>query len=136
MGLDPGSRRVGVAVSDAARTMAFPRPGVARTGRADDDVAALADLARAEGVATVVVGLPRSLDGGLGPAARTVEAEVAALRRALAPDGVAVETLDERFTTVTAGQRLAEAGVRGGRARAAIDSAAATVLLQSWLERR
>ncbi|MGH9135942.1 MAG: Holliday junction resolvase RuvX, partial [Acidimicrobiales bacterium] len=81
----------------------------------------------------VLVGLPRSLDGSLGPAARAALAEVDELRAVLP---VPVETHDERFTTVTAHDQLRAAGVQG-RARAAIvDQQAAAVLLQSWLDAR
>ena len=85
---------------------------------------------------TVVVGLPLSLDGGRGPAARAAEAEVAALGALLGPSGVEVLAFDERLTTVTAGAALAEGGTRGPQARRVVDATAATVLLQAWLDAR
>ena len=84
--------------------------------------------------ATIVVGLPLSLDGSRGPAARAVLAEVDELRVAARPSGVEIDTYDERFSTVTAAYGLREAKVRKAKRRAKIDAAAATVILQSWLE--
>jgi putative Holliday junction resolvase len=135
LALDLGTKRIGVAVSDSARTMAAPRPAVQRHDP-DADRAAVVALVGETGARAVVVGLPRSLDGRMGPAARAALDEVRALTDALAGTGVTVETLDERFTTVEATARLADAGKRGAEARAAVDSAAAAVLLQAWLEAR
>ena len=84
---------------------------------------------------TVVVGLPLSLNGEVGPAARAALEEVAALRDLLEPLGVSVETADERLTTVEAQRSLRAAGRSGKSARRMVDSAAAMVLLQSWLDR-
>jgi len=82
----------------------------------------------------VVVGRPLSLDGRRGPAAKAADAEAAALAEALAPYGVAVDSFDERFTTVTAQQALAEAGRERRRQRDVVDQAAAAVMLQAWLD--
>jgi putative Holliday junction resolvase len=133
--LDLGSTRIGVAVSDSAGTLASPRPALVRSDRAADH-RAVVELVEETGARAVVVGLPRSLDGRLGPAARGALEEVHELEQVFEGTGVTVETIDERFTTVTASTRLAEAGRRGPSARAVIDSAAAAVLLQAWLERR
>jgi putative Holliday junction resolvase len=135
LALDLGTRRIGVAVSDARRTLASPRPAVQRRDPDTDRQALLALVDETE-AGTVVVGLPRSLDGGLGPAAKTALAEVEALRQALGDRDVVVDTLDERFTTVTAATRLRESGKRGAEARQSVDSAAAAVLLQAWLDAR
>ena len=91
-------------------------------------VAALVDEAGAE---VVVVGLPLSLDGSLGPAARAILAEVDELRAALA---VEVVTWDERLSTVEAERSLRAMGVRKGDRRRVVDQVAATVILQSWLD--
>jgi putative Holliday junction resolvase len=136
VGVDLGSRRTGIAVSDSARTLAFPRDALQRSGDPERDRRALLALVAEEGASVVVIGLPRSLNGRAGPAARGVLDEVAAIRTALGDAGVVVETMDERLTTVTATDRLAAAGKRGPAARAAVDSAAAAVILQSWLDAR
>ncbi len=134
LGLDLGSKRIGVAVSDQDERVATPVETIvrAREGRSADH-GAVARLVAEWGAEIVVVGLPLSLDGGTGPAARAVLDEIAELGAAL---DVAVETIDERFTTVTAGQHLQHQGVRGRSRTAVIDRGAAAVLLQSWLDRR
>lgn len=134
--VDLGDRRIGVAVSDAAGSLAFPRPYIARHARRALDHRAIARVAEEIGAEVVVVGLPLSLDGSRGPAARAAEEEAAELARSLEGRGVTVETYDERFTTVAAAAALGSAGARARQRRARVDSAAATVLLQSWLESR
>ncbi|MHB8670695.1 MAG: Holliday junction resolvase RuvX [Acidimicrobiales bacterium] len=131
--LDLGSRRVGVAVSDAGGRLASPHATVARTGDADADVEVLAGIVTELGAQRVVVGLPLSLDGSDGRAARTARAEALALAERVS---VPVETHDERLTTVTAQRQLREAHPRrSGRARRrVVDQSAAAVLLQSWLD--
>jgi putative Holliday junction resolvase len=132
--LDLGSRRIGVAVSDGTRSLAFPWGNVERSGDPDADRARLDSVIGELGAATVVVGLPLSLDGGHGPAAKRAAAEAEALAGRLAGSGVSVVTFDERLTTVTATRALAGAGKRGRAARRVVDAAAATVLLQTWLD--
>jgi putative Holliday junction resolvase len=133
--LDLGTRRIGVAYSDSGRTLASPWGTIERSGDAARDRAAVVDALREVEASTVVVGVPLSLSGTPGPAARATLAEVGALRDALEPLGIAVETADERLTTVEAQRRLRAAGHGGKSSRAVIDSAAAMVLLQSWLDR-
>jgi putative holliday junction resolvase len=135
VGVDLGSRRIGVAVTDAAGTMALPRSVLLRSGDADRDRQALVDLALEVGADVVVVGHPLSLDGTRGPAARAIEAEAEVLRMALDAHGVGLELFDERLTTVTADRELAAAGVPSRRRRAVVDRSAAAVLLAAWLER-
>jgi putative Holliday junction resolvase len=84
----------------------------------------------------VVVGLPLTLDGGRGPAAEAAEEVVAALRARLEPNAVPVVTHDERLTTVVAERSLRAGGRSNRRRRSVVDQAAATVLLQSWLDRQ
>ncbi|HWD51992.1 MAG TPA: Holliday junction resolvase RuvX [Acidimicrobiales bacterium] len=134
VGIDLGSRRIGVAVSNSGRTLASPRSTVERTGDRERDRRALIDLVMEVEARVVVVGLPLSLDGSRGTAAVEAEAEADALRSRLQPQGVAVELFDERLTTVTAHQSLAAGGRRSKARRKVIDRSAATVLLQAWLE--
>ena len=133
LGLDLGSRRIGVAISDSNGTIASPIETLNRAKDHAADHRAVAGLVEEWGAGVVVVGLPLSLDGSTGPAASSALAEVDELRRALT---VPVETHDERFTTVTADHQLREQGVRGKKRTAVIDQAAAAVLLQSWLEQQ
>jgi len=134
VGIDLGTRRIGVAVSDRSGTLASPCRTIERSGDAQRDRSALVALVEEEGAGRVVVGLPLSLDGRHGPAARAAQAEADALADLLAPMGVGVETFDERFTTVTAQQALNAGGRRRQRQRAVIDQVAASVMLQAWLE--
>jgi putative Holliday junction resolvase len=132
--LDLGSRRIGVAYSDSRRTLASPWGTVERSGDAARDRAAVMAAITGTEATTVVVGLPLSLSGRTGPAARAALEEVDALRGLCAPLGIAVVTADERLTTIEAQRSLTRAGRTGKAARTVIDSAAAMVLLQSWLE--
>lgn len=134
--LDLGARRIGVAYCDSRRTLASPWGTVERSGDAARDQAAVTAAIDEIGARTVVVGLPLSLSGASGPAARAALHEVAALRQTLEPLGIKVETADERFTTVEAQRSLTAAGRKGRASRSVIDSAAAMVLLQAWLDGR
>lgn len=133
LGFDLGSARIGVAITDTHQRVASGLQVVARRGDPVADRQALALLVAEEEAVGAVVGLPLSLDGSVGPAAQAALDEVDLLVVAL---GVPVATVDERFTTVAAHQAL-RAGGRGGRqARRRVDAVAATLILQSWLERR
>ena len=134
LGIDLGSRRIGIAVSDSAGTMALPRGTVVRTGDADRDRRALVELVLEAEAVVVVVGLPLSLDGSRGPAATAAGTEADALRVLLEDHGIPVELFDERLTTVTAHQALAAAGSSERKRRSMIDETAAAVMLSAWLE--
>lgn len=131
LALDLGSKRIGIAVSDAGGVLATPRTTVERSGDRARDHRRIAELVAEEEAGTVVVGLPLSLDGKTGPAAEAVLAEVAELAAVLS---VPVVTHDERLTTVTAHDQLRAAGMDGRRRRSVVDQQAAAVLLQSWLD--
>jgi putative holliday junction resolvase len=133
--IDLGARRIGVAYSDSGRTLASPWGTIERSGDAGRDRDAIVAAVRECEAATVVVGLPLSLSGQAGPAARAALDETEALRILLQPLGVSVETADERFTTVEAERSMRAAGRTGKAARKVVDSAAAMVLLQAWLDR-
>jgi len=132
--LDLGTRRIGVAFSDSGRSLASPWGTIERTGDPVRDRTAVLEAVREVEASTVVVGLPLSLSGQVGPAARSALDETEALRALLEPLGITVETADERFTTVEAQRSLRAAGRTGKKARKVIDSAAAMVLLQAWLD--
>lgn len=133
LGVDLGSRRIGLALSDPTGRVATPHAVIERSGDAVVDRRKILAHAREAGASRVVVGLPLSLSGDTGPAARAVLEEVAALR-ALAGEEVTVETHDERLTTVIAEQGMREARVPRRARRRTVDSAAAAVMLQSYLE--
>ena len=129
--LDLGSRRIGVALSDSGGTVATPYETVQRSGDRARDHRRVAVLAEEAGAEVVVVGLPLSLDGTVGPAARAILDEVVELRAALP---VEVVTWDERLSTVEAERSLRAMKVRKGDRRRVVDRLAATVILQSWLD--
>ena len=123
-------------MSDSGGTMATPYSTIERSGDAGADWARVAEVVAEVGAGLVVVGLPLSMDGSEGPAAKAALAEAEALRAVL---DVPVECQDERLTSVTANRSLTEAGVTGRRRQkarkaGAVDQAAAAVLLQSWLD--
>ena len=130
LGLDLGTRRIGVAVSSG--TIATPHSVLERGRDRTADHAAVAALVDELGAERVVVGLPLSLDGKMGPAATAAAEEAAALGDVLA---VPVETYDERLTTVTADRSLSSLGLKGQARRRVVDKVAAAVILQAWLDR-
>lgn len=129
LGLDLGSKRVGVAFSSGV--LATPYEVIQRGRDHADDHARVVALIEETGAEVVVVGMPYSLDGSRGPAARLVDAEVDELRAALP---VPVEIYDERFTTVTADQSLMERKMKADARRRIVDKVAAAVMLQSWVD--
>lgn len=135
LGVDLGSRRIGLALSDPSGTLASPLDVVARSGDRARDHATILAAAREHDATTIVVGLPRSLSGRKGPAELAALAEIDELRVA-APDGVTVDAYDERFTTVIAQRALVESGMRRDARKQAVDKVAAAVMLQSYLEAR
>jgi putative holliday junction resolvase len=132
LGVDLGQRRVGLAISDSGRLVASAFSVLARAASREQDHANLAGVVAETGANLVVVGLPLSLSGSSGPAAREVEREVAELRRALP---VPVELCDERFSTVVAHRSLIAAGRKGPVRRQVVDKVAAADILQTWLDR-
>ena len=133
LGVDLGSRRIGVAVTDSNQRVATGVTVLARSGERATDHQALAGLVADYEAVGVVVGLPLSLSGEAGPAARAVLEEVAEIQAAVA---VEVVTVDERLTTRAAAGALRAAGRRERDQRHVIDQHAAAVLLQTWVERR
>jgi len=133
LGLDLGSKRIGVALSDSGGTVATPYEVVQRCGDRPRDHRAIKALADEAGVEGLVVGLPLSLDGSVGPAARAALAEAAELGAAT---GLPVETYDERLTTVTAERSLMAQNLDAKARRKVVDKVAAAVILQAWLDSR
>lgn len=131
LGIDHGTRRIGVAVGDTETAMAFERPAL-RAGARDADAAAVADLARSEGVSTIVLGIPLDAVGAeneqAGPARRFGEA--------LAARGLTVVYQDERLTSNEAYRQLQDAGRKPNPKSGELDSAAARLILQEFLNRR
>lgn len=134
LGLDVGSKTIGVAVSDELGFAAHPETVIARAGTRADVVTLVALAAKHE-VSAVVIGIPYELSGREGPRAKRVRVLLDALRAAL-PPAIAIHEEDERFSTVTAERVLLEADLSRARRKQVIDKQAAAVILQGWLDRR
>jgi putative Holliday junction resolvase len=129
IGLDHGSRRIGVSVGDTGTGMAFARPALRRRSLVVD-LDSVAAFARDEEAELVVLGLPRNMDGSEGPqaaAARDFGERLAAL-------GLRVVYVDERLTSWQAAEQLADEGRRVRRRTGELDSAAARLILQEYLD--
>jgi putative holliday junction resolvase len=129
IGLDHGSRRIGVAVGDIETGMAFARPALRRRNL-EADIRAVAGLAEEEEATLVVLGLPLNMDGTEGPQADAARS----FGTALAGAGLNVAYEDERLTSWAAGEALREVGKRLPRATGELDSAAARLILQQYLD--
>jgi len=133
LGVDLGTKRVGLAVSDDAQKVAVGIGVLSRQADPDDYRRRLASLVVEYQAIGVVVGLPLGLSGRVGKAAGAALAEVEALRGLL---GVSVETVDERFSTKSAQVAMSAGGLGGRRSRQVIDQQAAVEILQTWLDSR
>ena len=131
LALDPGEKRTGVSVSNSDRTLAFPRPAVVMN---DHALEAITQVVLEEGATVVVIGLPKSLSGKEGAAAQSARRLAQDLEVRLGGTGILVELFDERLTTVQAASSLQAAGKSSREQRSSIDSAAATILLDAWME--
>jgi putative Holliday junction resolvase len=124
--LDIGDRRIGVAAADDQTPVAIPLTTLEPQG---DPIESIAVLLQEQAADKLIVGLPISLNGSLGPQGKRVQALAQALAARLS---IPVETWDERLTSVEAGRRL-----RGkGAGKAAVDAMAATIILQAYLDSR
>ncbi|HUY74164.1 MAG TPA: Holliday junction resolvase RuvX [Candidatus Dormibacteraeota bacterium] len=132
LAVDPGTKRVGIAVSDPTGTIAQALTTI-DAAPLESLASRLADIASKQGAGRVVVGLPRRMDGSYGPEAKAARELADGIRKA---SGLPVELVDERLTTVAAERSLLEGGVRRAKRRESIDRVAATMLLQSHLDRK
>lgn len=131
LALDLGSKRIGIALSSGS--LATPYEVLQRSGDRRVDHRRIGEHVAEVGAGVVVVGLPLSLDGSVGPAAERVIAECDQLAEVL---DVPVETWDERLSTVTAERSLMDQQMRAQARRRVVDKVAAAVILQSWLDAR
>ncbi|MFC1930417.1 Holliday junction resolvase RuvX [Chloroflexota bacterium] len=132
MGLDVGSKHIGVALSDPTGVLALPLksiPGV----ESEDSITILLDIIQREQVGLVVIGLPRSLSGGIGPQAVKVMEFVEKIKIAV---GLPVVLQDERFSTVAVEKIMRQTGTKRGKRDERRDSEAAAYILQNYMETR
>ena len=132
LAVDPGAKRVGLALSDPTGTIAQPLSTLPAEPR-DTLVERLAEVARQNEVTRIVVGLPLRMDGSQGPEARSAQQLAAALRKAAR---LPVELVDERLTTAAAERSLIAGGVRRASRRQTVDRVAAALLLQTHLDKK
>lgn len=133
LGLDIGSKRIGGAVSDPSGMLATPVGIVPGDESLDQMSERLREIVRQRSVDALVVGLPRHMNGDLGPEAERVQMLADEFAARL---GVPVEMWDERLTTVEATRRMVEAGVRRSKRKQVVDQLAATLILQGFLDSR
>lgn len=129
LGIDLGDARVGIAVSDDLGMLAHPMETIqVKEGRV---MQRILEIIKEKGTQTVVVGMPRNMDGSFGPAAQKTREFIEALKQETT---ARVVPWDERLTTVSAQRSLHEAGKNARAQKAMIDQVAAQILLQSWLD--
>jgi putative Holliday junction resolvase len=130
LAVDPGTRRVGIALSDPGATIALPLTSLPANPM-ESLAERLTELARHHDAAELVVGLPRRMDGALGPEALDAKALAGRLRRL---SGLRVTLVDERLTSVAAERALLATGTKRARRRELSDQVAATLILQTYLD--
>jgi len=135
LGLDIGDRRTGVAVSDPEGLLAVPLTVIANK-KEDNTIDDIIELVEQHMIGCIVVGLPRSLDGSLGPQAEKVTAfaEKLSLRAKQSNLNVDIQLWDERFSTIAVAKLMAKAGGKRNRRREHQDAMAAAFILQGFLD--
>ncbi len=130
LGLDVGTKRIGIAISDE---LGWTAQGIKTLNRrnGEGDLGEIRDIARQYGVAKIIVGLPRNMDGSLGPQAEIVLRFVQGLRKIL---DVPIITWDERFSTVEATKMLIKADLSRKKRKRKVDMTASIIILQSYLD--
>ena len=134
LGLDVGSKTIGVAILDEAGIAAHPLRVIERKGT-DKDVSTIQTLVAEHDIRQIVIGMPYELTGKVGHRARRVQEFVTALRAKLG-DAVELHEQDERFTTAEAQRILLDADLSREKRKRVIDQQAATLILQAWLDAR
>ena len=131
LGIDLGSKRIGIATSDRSGTIATPHTVLLRCGSMGGDHRNIAKMVVEEEAEAVIVGLPLNMDGSEGKAAQAARVEAARMATVV---GVPVHVHDERLTTVEADRVLMEQKMNAQARRRVVDKVAAAVMLQSWLD--
>ena len=130
LGIDLGRARIGLAISDELLLLAHPLETVAAN---EQSLGRVAEIVREKKIGQVIVGIPRQMNGEIGPAAKEALRFVEKLRSLLSCE---VITWDERWTTVAANRALREAGKKTRQTRHYVDQVAAQMILQGYLDRR
>lgn len=131
LGIDLGSKRIGVAMSDSSGVIASPLTVIARSASHSQDHKKIQELIDEYEVNCVVVGMPLSMSGKIGPAAESAQVEVAEMQAVI---NVPIYSYDERLTTKTANESMMQANMKAQARRRVVDKIAAAVMLQGWLD--
>lgn len=131
LGIDFGTRRIGLALSDPTGTLASPLPFLENNGLPKVS-ANLKELVQMHGIQTVVIGIPRNMDGTYGPAALKVREFISQIQPHLSAK---IVPQDERLTTVQASRDLAQMGLKQKDLRKKVDSSSACLIVQQFLDR-
>lgn len=132
LGIDYGTVRIGLALSDPTETLASPLPHLEnKTIPQIRDF--LNELIQTHAISKIIVGLPRNMDGSYGPAAEKVRNFISQIQESLSTP---IETQDERLTTVQASKQLSQMGLNQKELRKKIDSSSASLILQQYLDRK
>jgi putative Holliday junction resolvase len=133
VGIDFGERRIGIAVSDPGRTIAFPHEVIEYAGKMGEALQRVAARLVELEATVVVVGLPLHLDGSRSKTTDRTASFIGELRRRVG-EGVRVEAYDERLSSTQAERMLRDAGVDSKAQRGKVDMVAAAIILQAWLD--
>ena len=128
LGIDLGDSRIGLALSDDLGLMAHPLETVPAK---ENPLARIVEIVRQHNIQTIVLGMPRNMDGTYGAAAEKIKTFRDALKAAVSCQ---IILWDERLTTVAAQKSLHQAGKNVKKSRAVIDQVAAQLILQGWLD--
>ena len=131
LGIDFGTRRIGLALSDPTGTLASPLPFLENSSPREV-LAGLQELIQAHGVKTIVIGLPRNMDGTYGPSAQKVREFITQIQPHLSAE---IIPQDERLTTAQASRDLSQMGLSQKDLRKKVDSSSAALILQQFLDR-
>ena len=130
LAIDPGTKRIGIAISDELKVIAQPLEYILAEPFAAF-LTRLGSLLREKEVDLILVGMPRNMDGSYGPAALKVQSFIAALKEAV---DVPIKTWDERLTSAQANRFLIQGNVRREKRKEKVDKMAAAILLRSYLD--
>ena len=131
LGIDFGTRRIGLALSDPTGTLATPLPFLENTSP-KEVVAKFQELIQSHGVKTIVIGLPRNMDGSYGPSAQKVREFITKIQPHVPAE---IISQDERLTTAQASRDLSQMGLSQKDLRKRVDSSSAALILQQFLDR-
>ena len=132
LGIDYGTVRIGLALSDPTGTLASPLPQLENKSISQVR-SSLDELIQTHDISRIIVGLPRNMDGTYGPAAEKVRNFISQIQESLRTP---IETQDERLTTVQASKQLSQIGLNQKELRKKIDSSSASLILQQYLDRK